>query len=319
MQKLFAMITLVQLEYVVAVDTYRHFARAADHCNVTQPTLSMQIKKLEEDLQIRIFDRQKQPVIPTDHGAEFIEQARRVLTEAGRLTELVETFKGKLGGQLRLGIIPTLGPYLLPLFAGNFKKQYPSIQLFVEELVTEEMVVRLRSDQLDAGIFVTPFGDKGIIEEPLFYEEMLVYAHQNHPLLKQQHIRPTDMAMPDLWLLSDGHCFRNQVINLCALPPGSRQELPFQLEGGSLETLMRIIRREGGYTLIPELAAAEATVWQPDNIRHFSGTKPLREVSLCHSRHFVKERILRVLVDEIRKSVPPMMLEKSRGEVVTWR
>lgn len=313
------MITLVQLEYVVAVDTYRHFARAADHCNVTQPTLSMQIKKLEDDLQIRIFDRQKQPVMPTDHGVEFIEQARRVLAESGRLMELVETFKGKLGGQLRLGIIPTLGPYLLPLFAGRFKKLYPTIQLSVEELVTEELAQRLKNDQLDAGIFVTPYGDKGIVEEPLFYEEMLVYAHESHPLLQQDSIRPTDMAMPDLWLLSDGHCFRNQVINLCALPPGSRQELPFQLEGGTLETLMRIIRREGGYTLIPELAAADAASWQPGNIKHFSGVKPLREVSLCYSRHFVKERLLRVLSDSIRSSVPASMLDKTRGEVVGWK
>ncbi|MBK9291709.1 MAG: hydrogen peroxide-inducible genes activator [Bacteroidetes bacterium] len=313
------MVTLVQLEYVLAVDTFRHFARAAEHCNVTQPTLSMQIKKLEDDLQIRIFDRQKQPVVPTDHGTEFIEQARKVMAEAGRLTELVEAFKGRLGGQLRLGIIPTLGPYLLPLFAGNFKKQYPNIQLFVEELVTEELAARLKSDQLDAGIFVTPYGDKGIVEEPLFYEEMLVYAHQDHPLLMQDNIRPTDMAMPDLWLLSDGHCFRNQVINLCALPPGSRQELPFQLEGGTLETLMRIIRREGGYTLIPELAANDAAIWQSKNIKRFSGTKPLREVSLCYSRHYVKERLLRVLAEEIKRSVPAVMLDKQRGEIVGWR
>lgn len=313
------MITLVQLEYIVALDTYRHFAKAAEHCNVTQPTLSMQIKKLEEDLQIRVFDRQKQPVVPTDHGLDFIEQARKVLAESGRLLELVEAFKGQLGGQLRLGIIPTLGPYLLPLFAGNFKKQYPTIQLFVEELVTEELAARLKNDQLDAGIFVTPYGDKGIVEEPLFYEEMLVYAHEAHPLLKQESIRPTDMAMPDLWLLGDGHCFRSQVINLCALPPGSRQELPFQLEGGTLETLMRIIRREGGYTLIPELAATDATPWQSGNIKHFSGMKPLREVSLCYSRHFVKERLLRVLASEIKKAIPASMLNKQRGEVVGWR
>lgn len=317
--KLVHMITLIQLEYVVAVDTFRHFAKAADHCRVTQPTLSMQIKKLEDDLQIRIFDRQKQPVVPTDSGIAFIEQARVVLAEARRLNELVENCKGSIGGQLRLGIIPTLGPYLLPLFAGSFKQKYPSVQLFVEELVTDELAQRLKNDQLDAGIFVTPYGDRGIVEEPLFYEEMLVYAHHAHPLLKQEHIRPADIAMPDLWLLGDGHCFRNQVINLCALPPGSRQELPFQLEGATLETLMRIIRREGGYTLIPELAAIDASSWQAHNLKHFSGKRPLREVSLCYSRHFVKERLLRALKAEIKMSVPQEMLDKQRGEVVSWR
>ncbi len=313
------MITLVQLEYIVAVDTHRHFAQAAAHCFVTQPTLSMQIKKLEDDLDIRIFDRTKQPVVPTDIGKKVIDQARRVLAESGRMSEMVKLHLGNLSGDLRIGIIPTLGPYLLPLFAGNFKKKYPKANLHIEELVTEQIAEKLRTDQLDAGIFVTPFDDQGIIEQPLFYEEMLIYAHLKHPLLQKQQVEVMDMNSPDIWLLNDGHCFRSQVINLCAIRPDSRQELPFDLEGGSLETLMRIIRREGGFTIIPELTANELWGNEAAHIARFSGQKPLREVSLCYSRNYVKYNLIQRLAEEIKGSVPEEMLNKERGELVTWK
>lgn len=313
------MITLIQLEYVVAVDTYRHFAQAAAHCFVTQPTLSMQIKKLEDDLNIRIFDRTKQPVVPTDIGILLIEQARHVLAEAGRINEMVKFYQGNVSGELRLGIIPTLGPYLLPLFAGTFKKRYPGVTLHIEEIITEQIAEKLRTDQLDGGIFVTPFGDQGIIEQPLFYEEMLIYAHLDHPLLQQRHIQVIDMNSPDIWLLNDGHCFRSQVINLCAISPERRQELPFDLEGGSLETLMRIIRREGGFTIIPELTANELWVNEAAHIARFSDQKPLREVSLCYSRNYVKYKLLQSLADVISEAVPSAMLDGKRGDLVTWK
>ncbi len=313
------MITLVQLEYIVAVDTYRHFARAAEKCFVTQPTLSMQIRKLEDFLNIRIFDRTKQPVVPTDIGRQMIEQARRVLAEAGRLDELVKLYQGDLSGQLRIGIIPTLGPYLLPLFAGLFKKRFPAVTLSIEELITENIAERLRTDQLDAGIFVTPYGEAGIIEQPLFYEELLVFAHVDHPFLQHDRVEVADLNQPDIWLLSDGHCFRNQVINLCSVLPGQRQELPFELQGGSLETLMRIIRREGGFTIIPELAAAELINEHPRRVLKFADKTPVRQVSLCYSRNYVKYNLLQRLAETIIQSVPPQMCDATRGELVAWR
>lgn len=313
------MVTLVQLEYIVAVDTYRHFAQAASHCFVTQPTLSMQIKKMEDDLGVVIFDRTRQPVIPTDIGAEIIAQARRALAEARRIDETVKKHKQEISGELRIGIIPTLGPYLLPLFAGAFKKQYPQVHLFIEESITEHIAEKLKKEQLDAGIFVTPYEDRALLEVPLFYEEMMVYAHKDHPILQQPTVSITDMATPDIWLLSDGHCFRNQVINLCGLRPGSRQELPFDLEGGSLETLMRIIRREGGYTIVPELALLDLAEPETKRFRPFTGSKPLREVSVCYSRNYVKERLLRLLTEVIVKNIPPHMTNASRGELVRWK
>ncbi len=313
------MITLVQLEYIVAVDNYRHFATAAEKCFVTQPTLSMQVKKLEEDLGVQTVDRSRQPVIPTDIGKEIIGQAREVLRDAGLIEDIVRRFRSEVSGELRLGIIPTLGPFLLPLFVGNFARKYPAVDLWVAELVTEEIIEKLRNEQLDAGIFVTPVHDRSVIEEPLFYEEMLIYANPRHALLRKAGIQVRDMDSPDIWLLNDGHCFRHQVVNLCSLSGERGRELPFQLEGGSLETLVRLIDREGGFTLIPELAELHFPEEKRSQVQHFSDMTPLREVSLVYSRHFAKRNILEALKQQLLKDIPEHMLNAGRGEIVEWK
>lgn len=313
------MISLIQLEYIVALDNYRNFVLAAEKCFVTQPTLSMQIKKLEDDLGIKVFDRSKQPVVPTDAGAMILEQARKILSESGKLKEIVAQFTGDISGELRLGIIPTLSPYLLPLFAGNFHQKYPRINLHVEELLTDQITSRLKSDQLDAGIFVTPNFDPAIIELPIFYEELLGFAHPDHPLLSQQNVKLEDLALHNVWLLSDGHCFRNQVINLCSSAKTKQYGLPFEFESGSLETLIRLINREGGFTIIPELLVMEQSHLNPKQNFHFTDSKPLREISICFSRHYAKRRLVQYLRDEIAASVPECMHEKTRGELVNWK
>jgi len=313
------MISLIQLEYIVAVDTYRHFAQAAEHCYVTQPTLSMQVKKLEDDLGIKIFDRSKQPVIPTDIGQLVLAQAREVLAGAGRISDMAKHHNKEISGELRVGIIPTLAPYLLPMFAGSIRKDYPGVLLHFEELITESIAAKLHKGQMDAGIFVTPFNDPGIVEQHVFYEEMLVYAHPDHRLAGKEQVRIADAAQPDIWLLSDGHCFRNQVVNLCSYKPQEHNELPFSLEGGSLETLIRVIDREGGFTLIPELACASLNPEQKNNLIHFSDARPVREVSVCYSRYYVKRRLIQLLIDEIRKAVPAPMQQEGQNEVVKWK
>ncbi len=313
------MFTLIQLEYIVAIDSYKSFGKAAEHCFVTQPTLSMQVKKMEDYLGIKIFDRSKQPVLTTELGATIITQARKVLAEADRIKDIVDKATGDIAGTLHMGIIPTLGPYLLPLFAGNFKKKYPRVNLYIEELITEQIVIKIKNGQLDAGVFVTPYDDPAIIERALFYEEMLVYAHHDHPMLRKNTIRVPDMKLNDIWLLNDGHCFRSQVINLCDIQPDSRQELPYELEGGSLETLMRIIRREGGYTVIPELVVNDMAGEELDNVVRFEGSKPVREVRLCYSRNYLKQNLLQLIEGEIKSSVHPSMLDASKGDLVLWR
>lgn len=313
------MITLTQLEYIVAVDTFRHFGKAAEHCFITQPTLSMQIKKLEEDLEVVIFDRSKQPLIPTDVGKRIIEQARTVLQGSERINDIVKDHKNLISGELKIGIIPTLAPYLLPLFIGNYKRKYPNILIKVEELTTENIINHLHRDLLDVGILVTPLKEERINERPIFYEEMMLYVHQNHSLHSKEKIIVKDIAIPEIWLLSDGHCFRHQVINLCSFQGASNEELPFHFEAGSLETLMNIIDKEGGITLIPELAAVEMSKERSQHVRTFDDMTPLREVSLVYSRHFAKNKLIELLWREIINSMPQELLNKDRGTIVEWR
>lgn len=313
------MITLTQLEYIVAVDTFRHFGRAAENCFITQPTLSMQIKKLEEDLEVIIFDRSKQPLIPTDVGRRIIDQARIALQESQKINSIIKEHKNLISGELKIGIIPTLAPYLLPLFIGNYKRKYPNINIRVEELTTANIIDHLHRDLLDVGILVTPLKEDRINEKPIFYEGMLLYLHDNHPLATMKNIKLKDIATPEIWLLSDGHCFRDQVINLCSFKGATNTALPFHFEAGSLETIMNIVDKEGGLTIIPELATLGMSESRFDHVRTFNDINPLREVSLVYSRHFAKYKLIELLWKEIVASMPEKLLQKNRGTIVEWR
>ena len=313
------MITLTQLEYIVAIDEYRHFATAAEKCFVTQPTLSMQIKKLEDELGVIIFDRSRQPVVPTDLGAKLIEQARMTLSATQRIKEIIQEEQQEVEGTLKIGIIPTLAPYLLPDFIGPYIRKYPAVKVEVEELVSEEIIRRLKRDMLDVGLFVTPYHDEKIVERPVFYEEMLVYAHPDCELLKKKEVGHEDIVTSDIWMLGNGHCFRNQVVNLCEMSASQHKNLPFEFESNSLETLMRIVDVEGGFTLIPELALQYMSPEKKKQVRSIANTKPLREVSVIYSRHFTKQRLITLLCDEIKSVVPAHMLKRDRGMIVEWK
>ena len=313
------MITLTQLEYIVAIDEYRHFATAAEKCFVTQPPLSMQIKKLEDELGVIIFDRSRQPVVPTDLGAKLIEQARMTLSATQRIKEIIQEEQQEVEGTLKIGIIPTLAPYLLPVFIGPYIRKYPAVKVEVEELVSEEIIRRLKRDILDVGLFVTPYHDEKIVERPVFYEEMLVYAHPDCELLKKKEVGHEDIVTSDIWMLGNGHCFRNQVVNLCEMSASQHKNLPFEFESNSLETLMRIVDVEGGFTLIPELALQYMSPEKKKQVRSIANTKPLREVSVIYSRHFTKQRLITLLCDEIKSVVPAHMLKRDRGMIVEWK
>ena len=313
------MITLTQLEYIVAVDTYRHFGKAAESCFVTQPTLSMQIKKLEEDLQIIIFDRSKQPLIPTDVGVRVVEQARIILKETEGINNIIKDHKNLVSGMLRIGIIPTLAPYLLPLFIGHYKRKYPNIYIKVIEQTTDKIINLLNRDLIDVGILVTPLKEGKIIEKPVVYEEMMVYVNPENKLFAKKELSLEDISAPDVWLLSDGHCFRNQVVNLCSFLGSVDSRLPFHFEAGSLETLMNIVDREGGVTLIPELATFNMPESRKANVRSFNNLKPLREVSLAYSLHFAKHKLINLLFREIKNVIPQELQNEQRGTIVEWK
>lgn len=308
--------TFVQLEYIIAVDTWRHFAKAAEQCFVTQPTLSMQIQKLEEELDVKIFDRSKQPVVPTETGAEIIEQARTILSGKNGLLETIQNKKGKLTGELRIGIIPTLAPYLLPLFIQPFTKKYPEVRLVVHEMMTELIISRLREGKIDAGILVTPLQEAGIKEFVLFYEELMAYVSKKNEAYEKTYLLPQDIDPNKLWLLEEGHCFRSQIVNLCELRKISRESSHFDYEAGSIETLRRMVEMNDGITIIPELATLDMPLKQTQLIRHFKKPSPMREVSLVVHRNFVKKRLIDVLRQEILATVPEKVRKNKTPNIV---
>jgi LysR family transcriptional regulator, hydrogen peroxide-inducible genes activator len=308
--------TFVQLEYIIAIDTHRHFATAAEHCFVTQPTLSMQVQKLEDELGIKIFDRSKQPVIPTEAGAAIIEQARKIISEKSVIGEIIQIKKGELSGELRIGIIPTLAPYLLPLFVQSFTKKFPQVKLIVNEIMTENVIQRLREGSIDAGLLVTPLQEKGIREHVLFYEELVAYVSKKNSVYKKNYLLAQDIDPNKLWLLEEGHCFRSQIVNLCELRKASKEGSHFEYEAGSIETLRRMVEMNDGITILPELATTHLTKSQMQLVRRFKSPAPMREVSLIVHRDFVKQRLMQVLKQEIINAIPDKVKRNKNLHVV---
>ena len=309
--------TLTQLEYIVAIDTHRHFATAAKKCYITQPTLSMQVQKLEEELGLKIFDRSKQPVVPTEAGQEIIHQARVILAESRKMFELVQEQQNVLSGELRIAIIPTLAPYLLPRFVGNFMRKYPDVKLVAEELQSSQIITALVNETIDAGILVTPLNEPGIEEHPVFYEEFVVYTSPHLPLFKQATVQMDHLPSGDMWLLKQGHCFRNQMENLCKKHDGNQGQ-QFSYESGSLETLKKLVEQERGFTLLPELATNDIPVQYRERLKPFEDPRPVREVSIVIHRTHLKRRLIELLKNEISNAIPEKM-RRPRENVVAWR
>ncbi len=306
--------TLIQLEYIIALDTYRHFVSASEKCFVTQPTLSMQIQKLEEELGVKIFDRTKQPVIPTEIGASIIAQARVALREANMITDLINNQKDKMTGELRVGIIPTLAPYLLPPLFQQMREKYPQLNLVIKETITEEVIHELKNNRLDCGIVVTPLNDASIKEDILFYEELFVYVSRKNALYDKKYVLANEIDPNQLWLLEEGHCFRSQVLNLCELRKYSDQH--FKYETGNIETLKRMVDKSDGITILPELAVMEFNNTQMKFVKKLKEPSPAREVSLVTHRDHLKTKLIKTLREEILTIVPKPMQKLQRKKVV---
>lgn len=309
--------TFTQLEYVIAVDTYRHFAKAAIASYVTQPTLSMQLQKLEEELGIRIFDRSKQPVVPTVVGTEVVAYAKKIIEERNNLSDFLQLKKGVLAGELKVAIIPTLAPYLLPLFIPSFTKKHPLIKLIINEMTTETIISRLKEGRVDTGILVTPLNETGIRETVLFYEEMVAYISPKNAAYKKTYVLPTDIDPNKLWLLEEGHCFRTQIANLCQLRKASAEGSHFDYEAGSLETLRRLVELNDGITILPELAIRELSLKQKKLVRHFKKPTPMREVSIITHRDYLKKRMIEALKKEIIDALPEKLVKNKSQNIVS--
>jgi LysR family hydrogen peroxide-inducible transcriptional activator len=309
--------TIQQLEYLIAVDKYRHFGNAAESCFVTQPTLSAQLSKLEKELGVILFDRSKMPVIPTEIGVQIIIQAKKVVSESKGILELVAQLKGDISGTLKLGIIPTLAPYLLHRFIRRFLDNYPNVKLQVQEMVTEEVVKKLKNDELDLGIIVTPLGESGIVEKPMFYEKFYAYFSKGHELLREKDILPGQIKSDELWILQQGHCFRDQVVSFCDQSMAGHQN--FHYESGSLEGLRNMVNQYAGVTFLPELATFELSVEEKSRLRPFRGESPIREVSIILNRNFLKQKLVELLYKEITGSIPRGMTSQAHGKIVRFK
>ncbi len=308
--------TLVQLEYIVAVDTYRSFVAAAEKCFVTQPTLSMQVQKLEESLGVKIFDRSRQPVVLTEVGAKIVEQARVVLMESKKIGEILQETKGELIGELKVGIIPTVAPYLLPPVITSFLTKYPKLQLQIWEYTTERIIQELKNGMLDCGILSTPLQDNAIVERPLFYETFVAYVSEKSSLYQKKVISTDDISEEKLWLLNEGHCMRGQVLNICNYKHNKGTEGNFEYNTGSVETLKRMVDINSGVTILPELSVQNYNEDQLEHIRYFKSPEPVREISLVTARNFVKKQAVDTLVKEVKAVVPERFMTKKKKEVM---
>lgn len=304
--------TLTQLEYIVALDTHRHFVLASEKCFVTQPTLSMQIQKLEEELGVKIFDRTKQPVIPTEIGASIIAQARIILREASTVKQLISDQKDILTGELRIGIIPTLAPYLIPPLYKYVREKYPQIDLIISEAITEEVIHELKHNRLDCGIVVTPLKDPSIKEDILFYEELFVYVSKKNELIDKKYVLAREIDPSQLWILEEGHCFRSQILNLCELKKSS----DFHFKTGNIETLKRMVDKSDGITILPELAVMEFTKAEHKLVKRLKDPTPAREVSLVTHRDYLKSKLIKTLKAGILEIVPAQMQKLQNKKVV---
>lgn len=297
---------LQQLEYILAVDAFRHFAKAAEHCHVTQPTLSMMIQRLEEELGIKLFDRSQQPVQPTLSGQKVIEQARRVLYQTSLIKDIVNEEQNTLRGVFQLAVLPTIAPYLLPRFFQQLIEKHPMLEVQVIEMKTKDALAALKAGEVDAAIIASRSEVQGLQDQILFYEEFFGYVSQKEPVFKNERIRTSDVSGERLWLLDEGHCFRDQLMRFCQLEKVIIHQAAYRL--GSMETFMRMVESGHGMTFIPELAVLQLNEEQKELIRPFAIPAPVREITMVTRTDFIRHVILSVLTEGIRDSIPKHML-----------
>jgi LysR family hydrogen peroxide-inducible transcriptional activator len=290
--------TITQLQYVLAVAEHKNFTLAAEKCFVTQPTLSMQIQKVEEELGVQIFDRTKKPIQLTEIGLKIVNQAKNIVNEADRIQDIVDQQKGFIGGEFRLGIIPTVMPTLLPMFLKSFIKKYPKVNLIIEELNTKEIISKLNNGHLDAAIAATPLEEEKIKEIVLYYEPFVAYIPENHNTFNKKEISISDLDINEILLLQDGHCFRDGILNLCKHKDLNYKN-NFQLESGSFETLIKLSDEGLGVTLLPYLHTLDLNEKDKTKLKHFEEPRPAREVSLIFPKNELKIHI----IDALRNTI----------------
>lgn len=305
--------TLQQLEYILAVDQYRHFTKAAEQCFVTQPTLSAMIQKLEDELEVKIFDRARQPIAPTPIGVHILKQAKEILVQVDNLKQIIREQKEEIGGNFHIGLLPTIAPYLLPRFFQDMVKKYPKLNIIVSEMKTPDIKRALLTGEIDVGILAELNDMEMYNHTHLFYEEFYAYVAREEDLFAKSTIRAVDLKGEMLWLLDEGHCFRDQMVRFCHIQPERNDNLTYQL--GSMETFMRMVEKGEGITFVPELAIDQMSDRQKELVRPFAIPHPARRIIILTDRRFIRHSLIDVLQAEIQASIPKVMLKLKPEQV----
>jgi LysR family hydrogen peroxide-inducible transcriptional activator len=289
-----------QLEYIIAVDQFKHFSKAAAHCNITQATLSMMIKKLEEELNVVIFDRKMNPIMTTELGKEIVDEAKKALFHSKEIIALAQSKDHKVEGKLRMGIIPTIANSLLPKILFPLMDAYPLLELELSEITTQNIIRQLKEGTIDVGILSTPLHDEHIEESILYYETLMVYGNLNKD---KKYILPEELAKQPLWMLEEGHCMRDQVIQLCQINKGHALPNNLKFQANSFETILNMVDVMGGLTFIPELYYETLSNERKAKVIEFKAPIPVREISMVYYRPFAKLRMIEQLSIDIKEIV----------------
>ncbi len=308
---------ITQLEYIISLDHYKSFSIAAEKCKVTQPTLSTQVKKLEEELGVVLFDRSKYPLETTEVGEEVIDQARKSIGEIKGIYEVVKGHKDVISGDLNLAVIPTLAPYLVPKFLGDFLRKYPEVRLKVTEEKTENIIRGLERGEFDAGLAATPLGEPSIEEVPIFFEKLLCYMSERLSDVHKNTVMVEDILDSKIWMLSEGNCIRNQTLNLCNMAQLNHRDMEVQYESGSIETLLRLVDMEGGSTIIPELCTLDLDDDRLDRVKFVGTQDPVRQISLLTRRKGYKKRLFEALISSIADALPNQVKENKGSSIIS--
>lgn len=309
--------TLQQLNYAIALQRYKNYSRAAESMGISQPAMSIQIRKLEDETNLKLFDRNRNSVIPTQEGKIFLERAQLLLTQARQLQDLVGELNENFIGELRIGVIPTLAPYLLPLFIKNLNEQFPKLKIHVKETITEEVVRLIKAGELDGGIISTPIESKVQLDTiPLFYEGFKLFVSTDHSLYEKRKVNVKDIPVKDLWLLSEGNCFRDQVNNICDIVRQEESQNLFFFESNSIEALCRIVEFKGGITFLPELTTLHFSNEHEEMIKDLLGPKRVREISLVYLPNVSRKHKLEQLATVIQRNIPKSLLKKGKSALI---
>ena len=309
--------TRAQLEYSIALQKYANYSKAAKHLGITQPALSLQIKNLESSLGIYLFDRSKKPLSVTFEGQKFLTKAQEIVNQFSQLESFAQSLKEDFAGEIVVGIIPTLAPYLVPLFINDINEKYPLLKVTIKETITEQIIEGVTSGDIQLGIVATPIVTSRKFDiQPLFYESFQLFISDNHPLAGEEMIDIDTISSDDLWLLKEGNCFRDQVNNICGFSKNINTTQKFTYESNSIEALCRIVEYQGGITFLPELSTMHLGEEREDMLKEIKGHKRVREISMLSIPNETRIRFIEKIKESIQSNIPSSMLSDKNREVI---